>query len=166
MGQPRPLSSFIYCVFKETLQFLQQLNVKIYPSSIWCQDSNLQPSDHESPPALNFGHYSVTPLIKNVSVLLSDHNYSNNLDCLNNVYLTFKDWFEVIQVLAFSAVHRWMIKATKLRLFKQPLRIVNAMTYFFWRPKFTKILRVSPCKMLLTCLLHDYTNWFFMKKSY
>ena len=29
---------------------LQQINVKKCPSSIWCWDSNSQPSDYESPP--------------------------------------------------------------------------------------------------------------------
>ena len=45
MGHPRPL--FIsFRLFKHTLQ-LQQINVKKFPSSIQCQDSN---SQHESPP--------------------------------------------------------------------------------------------------------------------
>ena len=38
---------FIYFrLFKQTLQFLQQTNVKKCPSSIWCRDSNSQPSDY------------------------------------------------------------------------------------------------------------------------
>ena len=42
---------FIYFrLFKQTLQFLQQINVKKCPSSIRRQDSNSQPSDCESPP--------------------------------------------------------------------------------------------------------------------
>ena len=51
MGQPRPLLSFIFGLFKQTsLQFLQQIYVKKCPSSIQCQDSNPQPSEHEPPP--------------------------------------------------------------------------------------------------------------------
>ena len=42
--------SFIIVLFKQTLQFLQQINVKKCSSSIWHQDSNSQPSDCESPP--------------------------------------------------------------------------------------------------------------------
>ena len=49
MGQPRPL--FVYFrLFKQTLQFLQQINVKKCPSSIRRWDSNSQPCDYESPP--------------------------------------------------------------------------------------------------------------------
>ena len=41
MGQPRPLLSFIFGLFKQTsLQFLQQIYVKKCPSSIRCGDSN------------------------------------------------------------------------------------------------------------------------------
>ena len=43
---------FIYfCLFKQTsLQFLQQINVKMCPSSIQCWDSIPRPLEHESPP--------------------------------------------------------------------------------------------------------------------
>ena len=43
---------FLICfrLFKHTLQFLQQINVKKCLSSIWCRDSNSQPLEHESPP--------------------------------------------------------------------------------------------------------------------
>ena len=51
MGQPRPLLSFIFGLFKQTsLQFLQQIYVKKCPSSIQCRDSNPQPLEHASPP--------------------------------------------------------------------------------------------------------------------
>ena len=47
----KPGLFFIYFrLFKHTLQFLQQINVKKCPSSIWFQDSNSQPLEHESPP--------------------------------------------------------------------------------------------------------------------
>ena len=36
-------------LLKQTLRFLQQIYVKKCPSSIWCQDSNPRPSEHESP---------------------------------------------------------------------------------------------------------------------
>ena len=49
IGHPQPL--FIYFrLFKQTLQFLQPINVKKYPSSIRCWDLNPQPLEHESPP--------------------------------------------------------------------------------------------------------------------
>ena len=45
---PTPASfSFIIGLFKQTIQFLQQINVKI---SIWHRDSNPQPFKHESSP--------------------------------------------------------------------------------------------------------------------
>ena len=49
---PIPASfSFIFGLFKQTIQFLQQINVKkSCPSSIRCWDSNSWPSEHESPP--------------------------------------------------------------------------------------------------------------------
>ena len=42
--------SFIFGLFKQTLQILQQINVKQCPSCIRCRDLNSQPSDYESPP--------------------------------------------------------------------------------------------------------------------
>ena len=51
---PTPASfSFIYCFSKHTLQFLQQLNVKKCPSSIWCRDSNSRPLELEPHPITN-----------------------------------------------------------------------------------------------------------------
>ena len=48
-GPPRPL--FIcFSLFKQTLQFLQQINVKKCLSSIQCWDLNPPPSEHEPPP--------------------------------------------------------------------------------------------------------------------
>ena len=50
----KPGLFFIYfCLFKHTLQFLQQINVIKCPSSIWCWDSNTRPLKHESPPITN-----------------------------------------------------------------------------------------------------------------
>ena len=46
----KPGLFFIYFrLFKHTLQFLQQINVKKCPSSIRCRDLNSQPLYHESP---------------------------------------------------------------------------------------------------------------------
>ena len=50
MGHPRPLFRLFLVFFKQTIQFLQQINVKKCPSSIWCRDSNPQPLECESPP--------------------------------------------------------------------------------------------------------------------
>ena len=48
---PTPASfSFIFGLFKQTLQFLQQLYVKKCPSSLRCQDLNSRPSERESLP--------------------------------------------------------------------------------------------------------------------
>ena len=41
--------SFIFRLFKQTVQFLEQIYLKIYPSSMQWLDSNPQPSEHESP---------------------------------------------------------------------------------------------------------------------
>ena len=43
------LFSLYFRLFKPTLQFLQQIHVNKYPSSIWCWDSNPRLSGHESP---------------------------------------------------------------------------------------------------------------------
>ena len=50
--KPTPASfSFIFGLFKQiSLQFLQLINVKKYPSSIQCWDSNPRPSEHGPPP--------------------------------------------------------------------------------------------------------------------
>ena len=52
LNGPTPASFIVYFgLFKQTsLQLLQQIYVKICPSSIWCQDSNPRPLEHESPP--------------------------------------------------------------------------------------------------------------------
>ena len=49
---PTPASFlFIFGLFKQkSLQFLQQINVKKCPSSIWCWDWNPRPFEHESSP--------------------------------------------------------------------------------------------------------------------
>ena len=48
---PIPASfSFILGLFKQTLQFLQQLYVKKCLSSIWCRDLNPRPSERETLP--------------------------------------------------------------------------------------------------------------------
>ena len=49
MGHSHPLLVY-FGLFKQSIQLLQQINVKNCPSSIWCWDSNLQPSEYESPP--------------------------------------------------------------------------------------------------------------------
>ena len=49
----RPSSAsflFIFGLFKQAMQILQQINVKKCPSSIRCRDQNSQPSNYESPP--------------------------------------------------------------------------------------------------------------------
>ena len=51
MGQPRPLLSFIFGLFKQTsLEFLQQKMCEKCPSSVLCRDLNPRPSENESPP--------------------------------------------------------------------------------------------------------------------
>ena len=47
MGHPLDLFHF-FRLFKQTLQLLQK-NVKKYPSSMRCWDSNPRPLEHESP---------------------------------------------------------------------------------------------------------------------
>ena len=49
MGHPRPLFH-LFSSFKQTLQFLQQINVEKCSSSIGCWDSNPQSLEDESPP--------------------------------------------------------------------------------------------------------------------
>ena len=50
---PLPLLSFIFGLFSQTLQILQQYRYeKKCPSSIRCQDSNPRPLERESPPII------------------------------------------------------------------------------------------------------------------
>ena len=50
MGQPRPLFRLISVIFKQTVQFLQQIYVKKCPFSIRCRDLNPRPTERESLP--------------------------------------------------------------------------------------------------------------------
>ena len=50
---------FIFDLFKQTLQFLQQIYVKKCASGKWCWDSNPQPSECESLP-ITTGHNTLT----------------------------------------------------------------------------------------------------------
>ena len=51
LNGPTPASFlFIFGLFKQTTQFLQQINVTKIPSSIWHRDSNPRPFEHESSP--------------------------------------------------------------------------------------------------------------------
>ena len=48
-----PVRFFVYFhPFKQTLQFLQQINLKKCPYSIQSRDSNSQPADYKSPPLI------------------------------------------------------------------------------------------------------------------
>ena len=44
------IPGLFFGLFKQTVQFLQQIYVKKCPSSIRCRDSNSQPSEREYPP--------------------------------------------------------------------------------------------------------------------
>ena len=44
------LFSFIFSLFKQTTQFLQQINANKCPSGIWQWDSNQRPHKHELSP--------------------------------------------------------------------------------------------------------------------
>ena len=50
MGQPQPLFRLFSAFFKPTIQFVQQINVKKFPSSIRHQDMNPRPLKHVSSP--------------------------------------------------------------------------------------------------------------------
>ena len=72
-GQSSDSFSFIFGLFKQTIQILQQINVKKCPSSIQCQDLNSQPSDYESPPLTsNRWFCSYFCAIENVRNILSE----------------------------------------------------------------------------------------------
>ena len=47
--------SFNFCLFKQTIQILQEINVKKCPSSIRYRNLNSQPSDYEKPGLLPNG---------------------------------------------------------------------------------------------------------------
>ena len=51
MGQPRPLLSFIFGLFKKNvITVFTTIYVQKNPSCIWCRDLNPQPSKNECPP--------------------------------------------------------------------------------------------------------------------
>ena len=71
---PSPASfSFIFGLLKQTLRFLQQINVKKCPSSIQCWDLNQQPLKHESPPITTWPVFYtwINIIIRQLSLLLS-----------------------------------------------------------------------------------------------
>ena len=78
VGQSRPLFAFIFGLFKQTLQFLQQI-----------YDSNPQPSEHESLPITtrpahcdcnSYFHFKSVPLsYQNLSVSLLRHVHIQRL---------------------------------------------------------------------------------------
>ena len=53
MGSPRPLLKFFSSFQTNINTFFTTKICEKCPSSIWCWDSNLQPSEHESPPITN-----------------------------------------------------------------------------------------------------------------
>ena len=72
---------FLYlCLFKQTLQFLQQINVKKCPSSIQCWDLNQQTLEHESPPITT----RPGPPPKNDDLKLFSSNSISNASVLGN----------------------------------------------------------------------------------
>ena len=69
MGQPRPLFCLFFGLFKQTLQFSQQIYVKKCPSSIRCWDLNPRPLECETPPITTRPGHIVCPLL--ISFFLS-----------------------------------------------------------------------------------------------
>ena len=95
---PNPASfSLIFGLFKQTLQFLQQIYVKKCPSSIWCWDSNPWPSECESIPITTTP--GLPPFFKNClhfwlratlaeRIIKDKHRGCSNKNCLsNNCYI-------------------------------------------------------------------------------
>ena len=117
---------FIYFrLFKQILQFLQQLKVKKCPSRIWCQDSNSKPLEYESSPKKcpssircwdsnprHSGHESpavttrpgLPPLTANVTATVFRAPFS----ALQNTFLRsrMKNWFQFTWESFFCRLHR------------------------------------------------------------
>ena len=100
---------FIYFrLFKETLQFLQQINEKQYPSSTRCWDLNPQPLDCESHPITTRPGLPPNPLILyfrlfNLLVRSQDiFRWVNYFICYN--YLSTTCW----------KVAQWTVEPTKV----------------------------------------------------
>ena len=74
MGQPRPLFRLFSVFSNKHYKFLQQIYVKKCPSSIWCRDSNPQPSQREYPPITtrHSKSYIVTFLYSTLTCLNSE----------------------------------------------------------------------------------------------
>ena len=83
-----PGLSFVF--FKQTIQFLQQINVKKCPSSIWCWDSTRWPSEHESPPITTRPGFlpNVAMILIRESIILSNH-YCKSTQLFNQVCLNY-----------------------------------------------------------------------------
>ena len=73
------LYSIYFRLFIETIQILQQINVKKCPSSIQCWDSNSQPSDFESPPLTT--KPGLPPLSINLCLVQSISPYLHQFIC-------------------------------------------------------------------------------------
>ena len=74
-------------LFKQPLQFLQQLNVKKCPSSLRCLDSNSQSSEHKFPPLTT--RPGLLPLIRVLSKVYRDKVAPSEL------------WTSIILVMSF-----------------------------------------------------------------
>ena len=89
MGHPRPPFLLIFGLFKQTIQFLQQINVNKCPFSIRCWVMNPQPLKHESshltarPGPLHFINFFVISHADDHHILLCFY-----LD----KYLSFRHW--------------------------------------------------------------------------
>ena len=60
--------SFIFGLSKQTIQYLQQINVKKCPFSLWHWDSNPQPLKHESSPTTT--RPGLLQLLRNAEICL------------------------------------------------------------------------------------------------
>ena len=122
MGQPRPLLSFIFGLFKHTSwQFLQQIYViNVHP----VYSAGIQPLKHDSPPittrpglpfrfVINIFHDRVVSLLGYLAPPSDPSHWLKDGDCLNQLKAKSEPR-PVWQDLAIFESHRWRTLLQKL----------------------------------------------------
>ena len=111
---PAPASySFIFGLFKQTIQFLQQIFMKKCPSSIRCRDSNPRPLESESLPISTrqgLPPISTPFLIGTFPVSFEPHSYLKPRSRLQQFSAEFTEmWFLFMQKQRSTYYHRRLL---------------------------------------------------------
>ena len=139
MGHPWPL--FVkFWLFKQTIQLLQQINVKKCPSSIRCWDSNSPPLEHKSHPITTRPGLSI-PLTLFLFLYFFLFDLSFSLSHLLNISFWFFDTLILQTTLfanfselskTFSFAAKLKKNETLIRFAKTSLRCLSLVLKNFW----------------------------------